>query len=290
MTKVLFKFGTKAQYLALEEKLDNALYFLTDTGELYKGSKSIAQSHVYKGEKIGNETSQEALNRIIQDQITVEGDIALIIGNNNTVDTFIKDKNEWTLLNASFDSILSRLSNLELLINDWGTLFKYKGVINSLINVTNPSNGDVYQVGSSEYVWNGEEWIELGTPIDLTNYYTKDEVKDLIGVPSSSYIDETTGNLITVPATGIFEELSKNADKIIPLFNGVISGLVPVLDNELTVQEKSNYFLNALGNWVTINTSIGQYIAPDGTTFTDVEKYVEYMVENYAEMIWETME
>jgi len=60
------------------------------------------------------------------------------------VDTFIKDQNEWILLNASFDSILSRLSNLESLTNNLGTLFKYKGIINSLINVTNPSNGDVY--------------------------------------------------------------------------------------------------------------------------------------------------
>lgn len=290
MAKVLFKFGTQAQYLALEEKLDNALYFLTDTGELYKGSKSIAQSHVYKGEKIGNETSQEALNRIVQDYITVEGDIGLIIGKNNTVDTFIKDQNEWTLLNASFDDILSRLSNLEFLTNNLGTLFKYKGIVNSLVNVINPFNGDVYQVGNSEYVWNGEEWVEFGTPIDLTNYYTKDEIKDLIGTPASSYTDEITGDLITVPATGIFEELSKNADKIIPLFNGTTAGLVPVLDNELTAQEKSNYFLNALGNWITINTSIGQYVAPNGTVFTDIEKYVEYMVENYAEMIWETME
>ena len=289
MAKVLFKFGTQAQYLALEEKLDNALYFLTDTGELYKGSMPIAQSHIYKGIKNGNETSQETLNRIIQDYITVDGDIGLIIGN-NTVDTFIKNQNEWILLNPSFDNILSRLSNLELLTNNLGTLFKYKGIINSLNNVVNPSNGDVYQVGNSEYVWNGEEWIELGTPIDLTNYYTKDEIKDLIGVPESSYVDEITKELISVPATGIFKEIQDNIDKIIPLFNGNIAGLVPVLNNDLTTQEKSNYFLNALGDWVSVDTSIGQYIAPDGTTFTDVEKYVEYMVENYAEMIWESME
>lgn len=33
-TPVVFKYGTRAQYDALAEKASNALYFLTDTGEL----------------------------------------------------------------------------------------------------------------------------------------------------------------------------------------------------------------------------------------------------------------
>lgn len=40
--RVLFKVGTRADYIALEEKASNALYFLVDTGELYKGSTLIA--------------------------------------------------------------------------------------------------------------------------------------------------------------------------------------------------------------------------------------------------------
>ena len=38
MAKVLFFTATAAQYAALEAKDENALYFLTDTGELYKGT------------------------------------------------------------------------------------------------------------------------------------------------------------------------------------------------------------------------------------------------------------
>lgn len=40
--RVLFKVGTRADFIALEEKASNALYFLVDTGELYKGSTLIA--------------------------------------------------------------------------------------------------------------------------------------------------------------------------------------------------------------------------------------------------------
>jgi len=36
--KVLFFTATAAQYAALETKNENAIYFLTDTGEIYKGS------------------------------------------------------------------------------------------------------------------------------------------------------------------------------------------------------------------------------------------------------------
>lgn len=38
MAKVLFYAVTAAQFTALETKNENALYFLSDTGELYKGS------------------------------------------------------------------------------------------------------------------------------------------------------------------------------------------------------------------------------------------------------------
>lgn len=280
MAKVLFKFGSKAEYLALENKLDNALYFLTDTGELYKGETAIAHSHIYKGTKQLNETNIEALNRITYNNIPIEGDIGAIDG-----DLFIRINNEWIFLTGSLDNILERLSNLEFLTNNLGTLFTYKGVKDSfkqLQNILDPKNGDVYQVGNSEYVWNGIEWIEFGTPIDLSNYYTKDEISDLIGVPSTSYIDNNTGDLVIVPGTGIYAT--------IPVFNGDVSGLVPVLNTNLTTEEKAQYFLNALGDWVTINNNNNQYIAPDGSTFTSIENYIEYMVTNYAEIIWDTID
>lgn len=48
---VLFKFGTRAEYNALTTKADNALYFLTDTGELLRGERNLAQANFYEGER-----------------------------------------------------------------------------------------------------------------------------------------------------------------------------------------------------------------------------------------------
>jgi len=47
--KVLFKFGSAAEYAALEAKQNNALYFLLDTNELYRGETPFGQAHVYIG-------------------------------------------------------------------------------------------------------------------------------------------------------------------------------------------------------------------------------------------------
>ena len=159
MAKVLFKFGTQAEYLALENKLDNALYFLTDTGELYKGDTAIAHSHLYKGTKENNETSIDALNRITYNYIPSEGDIGIIDG-----DLFIRDTNEWNQINAPLSSVIERVSNLELLLNNLGTVFTYKGFKNTfkeLNNILDPSIGDVYQVNNSEYIWNGLNLVLL---------------------------------------------------------------------------------------------------------------------------------
>lgn len=180
-------------------------------------------------------------------------------------------------------------------------VFSFKGTKATLIElnaIENPKIGDVYQVDGAEFVWNGSEWVELGTPIDLSNYVTLTDLEDavgdletLIGKPSHQEEDETTGDLVTVPATGIYDMLANHADQIIPLFNGSIAGLVPVASDELTVEQKAHRFLNALGEWTVISSSGGQnsYTAPDGRSFTNIEDYVSYMVENYAEILWESM-
>lgn len=220
MNKVIFKFGTAAEYFALEQKLNNVLYFLEDTGELYKGETAIAQSHIYKGTKLQNETDINALNRIIQDRTPIEGDVSIIQNNtNNNIVVFIRDH---------------------------------------------------------------DEWIQI---INQDDYYNKNDIDELIGTPTTSHIDDTTGDLVTVPPTGIYDKLLNDADKILPIFNGATAGLVPVCDQ----QNKTSYFLNGAGQWVTINHA-GQYVAPDESIHLTLEDYVTYMINNYANMIWESID
>jgi len=66
--KVLFKFGSQANYKALsqQEIESNALYFLVDTGELYRGSVPIGQAKYYVGTLLAGDQSKEAaISRIV---------------------------------------------------------------------------------------------------------------------------------------------------------------------------------------------------------------------------------
>ena len=42
MAKVLFSYGSKANYLALSVKDENTLYFITDSQEIFKGNQLVA--------------------------------------------------------------------------------------------------------------------------------------------------------------------------------------------------------------------------------------------------------
>lgn len=53
-SKVEFKTGTRAQYLALQTKPDNVIYFLTDSGEIYKGSVLMSGREHFKGVMTGS--------------------------------------------------------------------------------------------------------------------------------------------------------------------------------------------------------------------------------------------
>ena len=337
--KVLFKFGTRAQYNALETKLENALYFLTDTGELYRGNVPFGQAHVYSGARLTDETDATCITRLVGQNTLVFNDLAIVTNADNSVDSFIYANNAWIRLNerASSSAIATQVatlegqvSNLETLLNgtpadpEQGTpavlgltdrvssletqlnsltgAFHFKGAVADINTVVNPSEGDVYQVGSDEYAWNGTSWVLLGGEFDLSNYVTSTEfetavgnLEDLIGQPASTQevIDDVTGEptTVTTPATGIYADLAENAADIIPTFDGTVSGLVPVAASTFTQAEKASLFMNALGNWVTVSSSGGQgsYVGPDGTVYNTVEEYVTNMISE-NELVWQSID
>lgn len=87
--KVLFKFGTQAAYRALtaQEIESNALYFLTDTGELYRGNVPIGQAKYYVGSLLGTDANAAAaITRIVGATTPVVNDI-LVLNESNGVKT-----------------------------------------------------------------------------------------------------------------------------------------------------------------------------------------------------------
>lgn len=326
--KVLFKFGTAASYAALATKQDNALYFLLDTNELYRGTTPFGQPHIYTGLRQGNATNATTIATLVGEHQPVQGDLTIIRNADNSAEAFIYDASEelWLPIgNTASDSLSQAVTELQSDVADLETLlqstndsiddldsrlsdlaavaagaFHFKGTTDNLESISNPSNGDVYQLGNSEYAWNGTSWVELGSPIDLSAYATTQELNDavsdleaLIGHMASETEDSVTGETITKPATGIYADLFEHADQIIPLFNGLVSGLVPVDNSNATSAEKAQKFLNALGNWITV-TSGGQstYTDPEGNTYNTVEEYVTYMINHMdiPEYIWESID
>ena len=66
------------------------------------------------------------------------------------------------------------------------SVFKYKGTVATkadLDNIVDMKIGDCYNVEADgvNYAWNGEEWGALSGTVDLTNYYTKEQVDGKFG-------------------------------------------------------------------------------------------------------------
>ena len=90
--KVLFKFGTQAAYRALtaQEIESNALYFLTDTGELFRGNIAIGQAKYYAGTLLQSDASEAAaITRIVGASIPVVNDILILSKDNNVKTPYI---------------------------------------------------------------------------------------------------------------------------------------------------------------------------------------------------------
>lgn len=83
-----------------------------------------------------------------------------------------------------------------------GSAFHFKGVVDyiSQLPTDNNSNGDIYQVKyrgtegenplNAEYVYNGTEWIELGSILDLSSYSTTEEVNALVSTKTSFIVSK----------------------------------------------------------------------------------------------------
>ena len=114
--KVLFKFGTYAQYAALDTKLDNALYFLTDTHQLYRGTTPIGESHVYTGNRAANATDSAAILAALSNATPVNGDVVVLTNVDSSSDAFIYQASSQSWLhigNTLADSLAPRVTTLE---------------------------------------------------------------------------------------------------------------------------------------------------------------------------------
>lgn len=84
--------------------------------------------------------------------------------------------------------------------SDIASALKYRGSVASFANLPDTAEvGDMYTVEDEDvnYAWDGSKWNRMGNGVDLSNYYTKGEVNNLL----SNYAEKTS-----IPVQGMIED------------------------------------------------------------------------------------
>ena len=125
-----------------------------------------------------------------------------------------------TALGTKTEEINNAINEIKAQISG---VFHFKGIVDTvekLNEVINPQNGDVYRVGDSEYVYNGEEWVELGTPFNITENTAFIELSEKMTTAENSIteIKETTIPKINSEITNVKNEVTEVKNSINTLF------------------------------------------------------------------------
>lgn len=106
---VVFKYGTRAQYDALATKDEHALYFLTDTGEIYRGAVNLARGSHFEGILTADDVDDMAvIARVLNGQPAVQDDIfvvkALIANGKYSYTSYVYDDGEWKAMDGNYSA------------------------------------------------------------------------------------------------------------------------------------------------------------------------------------------
>ena len=111
---VVLKYGLRAEYDALQEKSSNVLYFLTDTGEIYRGDVNLARGSHYEGirtikEDGSYENDNEVFARVLSSRPAVKDDIFVIktqIGESDkyTYTAYTYDGELWAAMDGNYNA------------------------------------------------------------------------------------------------------------------------------------------------------------------------------------------
>jgi hypothetical protein len=211
---------TLAQQLetTLEDVKDSQekLAALIGTGDAKNITSSIDSAVRKAVDELNDENDEKSLaGRIVILQTTIDtitdADTGVIAIAENYTDEKLG------LSGTAFDTVKSYVDNVKKDLNaSIAGAFHFKGIVNyvDLIPTENISSGDVYQVvyaGKSadkgttllnaEYAYDGTEFRELGSIIDLSNYYTIDQTVTAINTAEKNAKSYTDTEISKVNAT-----------------------------------------------------------------------------------------
>ena len=188
MATVSYKYGTKATYLGLVSRDPYALYWCTDTKELYKGDDLFTDGLRFVNSKAELPEYTVAADGIIYFCTDTGAGYVLNPERNGWtnviygVDGTTIEINEDGLLQVigsgsvapevtgQLTDLAQRVDSLEKIVAG-GTNFK--GQVDNVAALPQDGNqpGDIYQTtdDNKNYIWDGDEWKEYGSSLTLTN-------------------------------------------------------------------------------------------------------------------------
>lgn len=216
MPVVSYKQGTKAQYLGLVSCDPYALYWCTDTKELFKGDDLYTDGL----RVVSNKASLPSF------EVAAEGKVYFC---SDTGSAFVLNttRNDWIQVLAGVDGTTIRINESGLLeviggtgsdpgvagqlaelaqrVTDLEAIVaggtEFKGQVDNAAALPQEGNkpGDIYQTtdDNKNYIWDGDEWKEYGSSLTLTNdLINTDQFEILEGKLN---LKEVNGGEITVP-------------------------------------------------------------------------------------------
>lgn len=216
MPVVSYKQGTKAQYLGLVSRDPYALYWCTDTKELFKGDDLYTDGLRI----VSNKASLPSF------EVAAEGKVYFC---SDTGSAFVLNttRNDWIQVLAGVDGTTIRINESGLLeviggtgsdpgvagqlaelaqrVTDLEAIVaggtNFKGQVDNVEALPQEGNkpGDIYQTtdDNKNYIWDGDEWKEYGSSLTLTNdLINTDQFEILEGKLN---LKEVNGGEITVP-------------------------------------------------------------------------------------------
>lgn len=135
-TNVVFKYGTREQYDALQVKQENALYFLTDTGEMFRGTVALARGSHYEGIKGAGEDDNAVIARVLAGHKVCKDD-TFVVKTEIATDKFshtayVYDGTVWKAMDGNYDAknvyfdsdfvVTEAIGTIQELVNGQATL------------------------------------------------------------------------------------------------------------------------------------------------------------------------
>lgn len=255
---VVLKYGLRAEYDALAEKSSNVLYFLTDTGEIYRGDVNLARGSHYEGirtlkEDGTYETDNEVFERVLASRPAVKDDIFVIktqIGESDkyTYTAYTYDGELWAAMDGNYNADNVIFDKDMLVTNNIGAYQMPNGVSSAILPTAGKSLKEVLTgllakelqpvrisspaVNLTSKISNGAyKWVEVGEEVSIDYTASLSEGSYTYGpdtgVTATSWsvtngTDTLTTAIGTFPAVTVTDDMEYNISATANYGNGTI--------------------------------------------------------------------